>query len=97
VISIHGQWNTKELLLLYCKASWHLSKARDFEYQFSLTRTHKYGQDASVETPHLPSRSDLMERVSAFKIHVSPERIRQIERETKDQSQSALWYSARRY
>ena len=53
-------------------------------------------QDASVETP---SRGDLMERVSAFKesLHVSPERIRQIERETKDQSQSALWYSARRY
>ena len=55
---------------------------------------------AEVDLPsQLPSRSDLSERVIAFKesLHVSPEKIRQIERETKDQAQSPLWYFARRY
>ena len=99
MILIHGQWNTKELLLLYCKASWHLSKGLGVSVLFDKDTQVWTDQDALVETPHLPSRSDLMEQVSTFKesIHVSPERIRQIERETKDQSQSALWYSTRHY
>lgn len=53
----------------------------------------------SSESPSLPSRDELKERVLAFKknLHLTPERIRQIERETKHQSQTALWFSARRY
>ena len=51
------------------------------------------------EGSQLPSRSELLERVAAFKesLRLSPERIRRIERETIDQSQSSLWYSVRRY
>ena len=50
------------------------------------------------EASQLPSRNELLARVSAFKtnLHVSPERITQIERETIEQSQSLLWYVVRR-
>ena len=64
------------------------------------TETNEEGASVhSSESPSLPSRDDLKERVSAFKecLHVTPEKIRQIERETKDQSRSAFWYSVRRY
>ena len=51
------------------------------------------------EASQLPSRNELLARVSAFKtsLHLPPEKIRQLERETTDQSQSPLWYAARRY
>ncbi len=51
------------------------------------------------ETSQMPSRNELLERVTAFKksLCLSSERIRQMERETTEQSQSSLWYSARRY
>ena len=64
------------------------------------TETNEEGASVhSSESPSLPSRDDLKERVPAFKecLHVTPEKIRQIERETKDQSRSAFWYSVRRY
>ena len=53
----------------------------------------------TVDEPHLPSRNELIERVTAFKesLRLAPDKIREIERETIDQSQSSLWYSARRY
>ena len=49
--------------------------------------------------PHLSLRSELIERVMAFKesLWLTPEKTREIERETTDQSQSSLWYSGRRY
>ena len=51
------------------------------------------------DQPRLPSRDELIERVTAFKecLRLTPEKIREIERETIDQSQSSLWYTARRY
>ena len=47
----------------------------------------------------LPSNADLIERVKKFKstLTVTPERIRQIEKETIDQDHSSLWYAVRRY
>lgn len=53
----------------------------------------------SSESPSLPSRDELKERVAAFKecLYMTPEKIRQTERETRHQSRSALWYSVRRY
>ena len=51
------------------------------------------------DQPHLPSRDELIERVTAFKesLRLTPKKIREIERETVDQTQSSLWYTARRY
>ena len=51
----------------------------------------------SSESPSLPSWDELKKRVLAFKknLHLTPERIRQIERETN--IQNALWFSTRRY
>ena len=59
-------------------------------------------EDAEAPEPDkfdLPSNSDLIERVKKFKstLTVTPERIRQIEKETIDQDQSSLWYAVRRY
>ena len=49
--------------------------------------------------PHIPSRKELMERVTAFKqaLELSPQQIRELEQSTRDQHLSDLWYSARRY
>ena len=65
-------------------------------------RVWTHDENAAVRTsvePHLPSRNELIERVTAFKesLRLTPEKIREIERETVDQSQSPLWFSARRY
>ena len=64
--------------------------------------TETSDEGASLDSsgyPSLPSQDDLKERVSAFKecLRIKPEKIRQIERDTKDQSRSALWYAVRRY
>ncbi len=50
-------------------------------------------------TPEQPSTSALKSTVVAFKesLKLSPEQIRQIDRDTKDQRHSALWFSVRRY
>lgn len=52
-----------------------------------------------VSESYLPSKSELIERVKAFKesLQLTPEKIRAIERETVQQSQSPQWYFARRY
>ena len=49
--------------------------------------------------PKLPSKEELQSRVEEFKksLHVSAFKLRQIEQNTRDQSQSALWFSVRRY
>ena len=49
--------------------------------------------------PTLPSKEELQIAVEEFKksLHVSALQIRQIEQNTRDQSQSALWFSVRRY
>ena len=47
----------------------------------------------------IPSRNELVERVSLFKktLQLTSQQIRELEMNTKDQSKSQLWYSARRY
>ena len=47
----------------------------------------------------LPSRQQLIESVNAFiqSLEVSDERIREIERSTREQHRSPLWFDARRY
>ena len=49
--------------------------------------------------PHLPLRNEFTERVMACieSLRLTREKIRETEGETIDQSQSSLWYSARRY
>jgi len=59
-------------------------------------------KDAETQEPDkfdLPSNSELIERVQKFKstLAVTPERIRQIEKDTIDQHQSSLWYAVRQY
>lgn len=61
-----------------------------------------HDENAAVNTsdePHLPSRNRLTERVTAFKgsFRLTPEKTKVIERETVNQSQSSLCFSARRY
>ena len=48
---------------------------------------------------HLPSNSEIKDRVAAFKktLTLTPEQIRKHERDTLDQRCSSLWYSAQRY
>ena len=48
---------------------------------------------------HLPSRKELMELVASFKksLELSPQQIRELEQNTREQYQSLLWYSAPRY
>lgn len=56
--------------------------------------------DATPEgPPSLPSKEELICRVSAFKesLKVSAERVCEIEKNTRDQSQSPLWYSERQF
>ena len=57
-------------------------------------------QTANLTTSSdLPSKQALQERVSVFvqSLHMSAEKIRAIERDTKDQHLSTQWYSVRRY
>lgn len=47
----------------------------------------------------MPTRSELIERVASFKktLQLTAQQIRELERNTRDQSKSQLWYTARRY
>ena len=49
--------------------------------------------------PKLPSKRELTEKVAEFKrsLYLPPEKCREIEQNTREQSQSSLWYSVRRY
>lgn len=49
--------------------------------------------------PKLPTKTELQERVAAFKTSlIMPQhKLREIEQSTRDQSESPLWYSVRRY
>ena len=48
---------------------------------------------------NIPDATDLKETIAAFKrsLEVSPERVREIERDTREQRISPLWFSVRRY
>ena len=52
-----------------------------------------------VASVHFPSQKALMERVTSFKktLELSPQQIRELEHNTREQYQSELWYSARHY
>ena len=76
------------------------------ECQYSWTKTQGYGRtkrrDVAVgkyEESQVPSRSELLERDAALKesLWLSWEKIRQSDRETIDQSQLSLRFSARHY
>ena len=58
--------------------------------------TAKVGEALS---PTLPTKQELQKRVEEFKqsLILSPQKIREIEQSTRQQSQSALWHSVRQY
>ena len=65
-------------------------------------RVWKEGSTSSAVSegpPCLPSKEELIQRVSTLKdsLKLSPQEIREIERNTKDQHQSPLWHSQRRF
>jgi hypothetical protein len=62
-------------------------------------RVWKLNNEAQATLSDLPSKDVLIRRVAAFKesLKLTAEQIRAIERNTVDQSQSSMWYSARRY
>ena len=55
--------------------------------------------DADALQPELPSKQELQRRVTEFKkcLKQTPKKCREIEFKTREQANSALWYSARRY
>lgn len=58
--------------------------------------------ETSSSTPELPStesKQAIVEKVASFKqsLHVTQDKIREVERNTRDQALSPLWYSARRF
>ena len=67
----------------------------------------QYWQESSSDSstvyeslpPELPSKAELQKRVQEFKssLNIPAQKIREIEQTTRDQSQSTLWYSVRRY
>ena len=61
--------------------------------------TQIWSGDTTVTTLDLPAKHQLEQGVTAFiqSLHVSAEKIREIERNTKDQHQSPHWFNARRY
>ena len=61
--------------------------------------TETKGDSTRQLPPQLPSKKELQERVAEFKksLHISPEKCRDIEKKTRDQHHSPLWYSVRRY
>ena len=66
------------------------------------TQVWKDDENEGAMTPHpymLPSKTELIERVGFFKksLVLPLEKIREIERNTRDQSLSPLWFSVRRY
>ncbi len=55
--------------------------------------------EAEALSPVLPSKQELQQRVNNFKesLKLPAHKIREIEQSTREQSQSSMWYSARRY
>ena len=55
--------------------------------------------NASSQEPELPSKKELQERVVELKksLKLPPEKYREIEFKTREQSNSSLWYSARKF
>ena len=51
------------------------------------------------DTVEVPSKSELIEKVSSFKqtLRLTSQQIRELERQTKDQHNSSVWFSARRF
>ena len=50
-------------------------------------------------TPEHTSKQKIIKKVASFKqsLHVTPDKIREIERNTREQALSPMWYSARRF
>ena len=63
------------------------------------TSTRVWDTEAVSSSHCIPSRDELMYRVSEFKssLQLSPDSIREIEKATVGQHMSSAWYSARRY
>lgn len=57
------------------------------------------GNTEQQVSPALPTKQELQKRVEEFKksLFMSPQKIREIEQSTRDQSQSTLWHSVRHY
>lgn len=57
------------------------------------------GKVGEALSPALPTKEELLRRVEEFKrnLVLSPQKIREIEQSTRQQSQSALWHSVRQY
>ena len=65
----------------------------------SSTQVWSEHSDSDTSAMTLPSKSEVEDRVKAFisSLHLPLEKIREIERNTKLQHQSASWYNARKY
>ena len=66
------------------------------------TQIWQEDEGGSAVIPHSynnPSRTELVERVRVFKesLVLTQDRIREVERSTREQSRSSLWFSVRRY
>ena len=59
----------------------------------------RVGSSEMPSSYHMPDTTNLSETISAFKksLEVSDEKAREIERNTREQRQSSLWFSVRRY
>ena len=67
----------------------------DKDLRFTLSET----SSATPKQPSTESKQKIVEKVASFKqsLHVTPDKIREIERSTRDQALSLLWYLTRRF
>ena len=77
-------------------------RGKGLSISLSLDPLTKFWSDPSHATsgePRLPSKAELQASVSALKasLALSPEKVRDIEQHTRNQSHTSLWYEARRY
>ena len=66
---------------------------------FNVEGVQRVSTTAKPLTPNLPSKEDSVQRVNNFKksLVLPPQKLREIEQLTRDQSQNVLWHSVRRY
>lgn len=80
----------------------YLEKVKGLGIGYSVltdTSLQIWSDDSTESTVDLPTKTELSQRVSLFieSLHLSPERIREIERNTTQQHLSPQWFSVRRY
>ena len=74
-------------------------KGRNLGVSLLLDPSTQVWTEETTETPTIVSTEQLLKSVAAFKesLKLPTAELRRIERETRDQSQSLLWFSVRKY